>query len=189
MPRWLIVTAVALAAAAGFALWPSSIHAAAPGSLNDFTVTDIDGAKVPLSTYKGKVVLVVNTASECGFTPQYKGLEKLYKSLESKGFVILGFPCNDFGGQEPGSSAQIKAFCTSKYSVTFPMFAKVKVTKGPDQAPLYTWLTSCGKSPSWNFCKYLIGRDGQIIEYYSSMTGPDSSSLRKAIEKALEAKG
>lgn len=158
------------------------------GSLYDFTVTDIDGKPVALSAYKGKVVLIVNTASRCGFTGQYEGLEKLYARERERGLVILGFPSNDFAGQEPGTNTEIKQFCSTKYHVTFPMFAKVRVLAGAGQSPLYTWLGTTGKLPSWNFCKYLVGRDGQVVGFFSSMTGPDSKSLKDAIDKALSAK-
>lgn len=149
----------------------------------------LEGDPVSLEKWKGKVVLIVNTASQCGFTPQYSGLEALHKELEPKGFSVLGFPCNEFGGQEPGDAKEIRSFCTDHFQVTFPMFEKVNVKPGDGQAPLYTWLrASTGQSPSWNFCKYLVGKDGKVIQFWSSKTTPESTELRTAIETALAAK-
>ena len=153
-------------------------------SIYDFTVNDIGGNPVALDRYKGKVLLVVNTASECGFTPQYKDLEALYRKYRDRGLEILGFPCNQFGGQEPGSEEQIAQFCTSKYDVTFPMFAKVE-TAGPDQSPIYRYLGTSGHLPAWNFAKYLIGKDGKIIAFFPSEVTPESRELRTAINQAL----
>jgi len=146
----------------------------------------LGGGPVDLSTYKGKVTLVVNVASECGYTPQYAGLEKLHEEFAARGFSVLGFPSNDFGGQEPGSAEQIQTFCTSKYGVTFPMFAKVVTKSGAEQSPVYGALEKAtGKLPNWNFCKYLVGKDGQPIAFYPSKVTPDSTELRDAIEQAL----
>ena len=147
----------------------------------------IDGKPVDLAAYKGKVVLVVNVASRCGYTGQYAGLQKLYDSQKDKGLVILGFPANDFGAQEPGSDAQIAEFCSSKYGVTFPMFAKITV-KGPDKAPLYKSLTEAADPKgevSWNFEKFLIGKDGAVIGRFKSGVAPDDAKLVQAIEAAL----
>jgi glutathione peroxidase len=155
-----------------------------PMSLYSLSATDIDGAQQPLSTYKGKVALVVNVASQCGFTPQYTGLEKLWEDYKGKNFVLLGFPSNDFGGQEPGSEAEIKKFCSTKFHVTFPMFAKVK-TKGDGQSPIYKLLAQKGE-PQWNFHKYLIGKDGQVLAAFPSKVTPDSPELRAAIDAALK---
>jgi len=155
-------------------------------SLYDLSARTIDGADQPLSLYRGKVALVVNTASECGFTPQYKGLQELWLQYKDRGLVVLGFPSNEFGGQEPGGAAEIKKFCELKYRVTFPMFDKVK-TKGDGQSPVYAYLTRDQGTPKWNFHKYLVGRDGQVIDSFSSITGPDAGRLRSAIEKALDA--
>lgn len=150
---------------------------------------DLAGAKQDLSQYAGKVALVVNTASACGYTPQYAGLEALNQELAPRGFVVLGWPSNDFGGQEPGSAEEIRAFCTDKYSVTFPMFAKVVTKAGPEQSPVYKQLgEATGKLPSWNFCKYLIARDGTVLGFYGSKVKPDDAELRRAIEAEL-AKG
>jgi glutathione peroxidase len=158
-------------------------------SFFDFSMKTIDGTDRPFKDYRGSVVLVVNVASRCGFTPQYAGLEKLHGELKDKGLVVLGFPCNDFGGQEPGSLEDIKAFCSSKYGVTFPMFAKVQTKPGEGQSELYAFLGArTGSLPSWNFGKYLIGRDGQPIAYFSSKVAPDAKELREAIEKALAAR-
>lgn len=153
----------------------------------DFQFEAIDGSPMPLSAYAGKVLLVVNTASECGFTKQYAGLEQLWQAYKDKGLVVIGVPSNDFGGQEPGSNAEIQTFCESRFRVTFPMAGKT-VVKGDSAHPFYAWAKAAMKgsgTPSWNFHKYLIGRDGHVIDYYSSMTSPDASSLRKAIDAAL----
>jgi glutathione peroxidase len=159
------------------------------GSLLALKVSSLDGKPVDLSSYKGKVALVVNVASQCGYTPQYAGLEALYKELEPKGFVILGFPSNDFGGQEPGSPDEIRTFCTENYGVTFPLFAKIQTKAGPDQSPVYSYLNGAtGKLPTWNFCKYLIGKDGKAIAFYPSKVKPSDDELRKAIDTALAAK-
>jgi glutathione peroxidase len=156
----------------------------APQSLHDFTVNTIDLKPQSLAAYKGKVVLVVNTASRCTHTPQYAGLEKLYLTYKDKGFVILGFPSNDFFWQEPGSEAEIKQFCSLKYHVTFPMFAKVEV-KGSGQAPLYRFLSAKFGRPKWNFHKYLVGKDGQVIRAFAPGVQPDDNELRTALEAAL----
>jgi len=153
-------------------------------SFYDLDTTTLDGKPASLSQYEGKVLLVVNTASECGFTPQYEGLEKLYEAYKDKGVVVLGFPSNDFGGQEPGSAEQIKTFCEKKYHVTFPMFAKVK-TKGDGQSPVYRFLTAKNGEPKWNFHKYVVGKDGQVRAAFPSAVKPDSPELKRAIEAAL----
>ncbi|HET7135811.1 MAG TPA: glutathione peroxidase [Casimicrobiaceae bacterium] len=148
-------------------------------SIYDFAVNDIGGNPVALDRYKGKVLLVVNTASECGFTPQYKGLEALYRKYRDRGLEILGFPCNQFGGQEPGSEAQIAQFCTSKYDVTFPMFAKIDVN-GDKAAPLYRHLKHAKpgvlgtEAIKWNFTKFLVDRDGQVVARYAPNDTPES---------------
>jgi len=168
-------------------------HASAPlteKSVLDFTMKSIDGKDVPLSTYKGKVVLIVNVASKCGFTPQYEGLQALYEKYRDKGFMILGFPENDFLGQEPGSDQEIKAFCTSKYGVSFDMFSKISV-RGKDKHPLYRFLTEKSTDPrfageiEWNFQKFLVGRDGQIIARFAPKTEPMSNEVVKAVNAAL----
>lgn len=159
--------------------------AACPALLNKTFPRLQDEKPQSLCQYSGKVLLVVNTASYCGFTPQYKGLEALYAKYKDKGLVVLGFPSNDFGSQEPGNAKQIADFCTNTYGVKFPMFAKSSVS-GADVNPLFAELTQAsGTRPKWNFYKYLVGRDGRVIDAYSSMTSPDSSDLVKDIEKAL----
>jgi glutathione peroxidase len=155
-----------------------------PGSPLDFTVQDIDGKTVNLADYKGKVVLIVNVASKCGYTPQYAGLEKLYQTYKDKGLVVIGFPANNFRGQEPGTNEEIKTFCTSKYNVTFPMMSKISV-KGDDKAPLYQLLTKEKGEVTWNFNKFLVGRDGALIEHFDSKVKPDDAKLTGAIDQAL----
>ncbi len=155
-----------------------------PMTVHDLSVPTIDGSLASLSAYKGKVLLIVNVASECGFTPQYEGLQKLWEEYKGKGLVVLGFPSNDFGGQEPGSEAEIKKFCSLKYHVTFPMFAKVK-THGDGQAPLYKVLAQKGE-PKWNFHKYLVGKDGTVKAAFPSKVTPESAELRQAIDAALK---
>ena len=137
-------------------------------SLYDLKVNSLDGKPVDLSQYKGHVVLVVNVASKCGYTPEYAALQKIYTDNADKGLVILGFPSNDFK-QEPGSATDIATFCTAKYNVTFPLFEKVAVKKGPDQSPVYQYLTSTGLSaPTWNFCKYIVDKNGKVVQFYPS---------------------
>jgi len=161
----------------------------AEDSVLDFKVKDIKGEDVDLSSYKGKVLLIVNVASKCGATPQYDPLQALHSKYAGKGLVVMGFPANNFGGQEPGTEAEIVEFCTSKYSVEFPMFSKVSV-KGDDKAPLFDYLTSA-KNPDkqgdigWNFEKFLIGKDGKLIRRFATKTKPDSDEVVAAIEKAL----
>jgi glutathione peroxidase len=160
--------------------------AAKETSLHDFTVNSLAGKPHPLSQYKGKVVLVVNTASECGFTPQYAGLEKLYEQYKDRGLVILGFPSNEFGGQEPGTADQIATFCKKNYGVTFPMFEKSVTKAGAQQSPVYKFLTAKQPEPKWNFHKYLVGKDGQVISSFPSKITPESKELRDALEAALK---
>jgi len=161
-----------------------------PDTVYDFTVDDIDGTPQALSNYAGKVILIVNVASKCGYTYQYEGLEKLYQAYKDKGLVILGFPSNDFLGQEPGTEEQIKDFCTLTYGVSFPMFSKVTV-KGRKSHPLYTYLTSKdtnGKfagAITWNFNKFLIGRDGKTLARFGSKDEPMGTAMVSAIEAAL----
>ncbi len=155
-------------------------------TLHAFVVEGIDGKPRELAAWKGKVVLVVNTASECGFTKQYDGLQKLQEKYAARGFDVLGFPCNDFGGQEPGTAKEIETFCSTNFHVTFPLFAKVGVKAGANQAPIYAWLgAATGKLPGWNFGKYLIGKDGKPIAFWSSSTEPGDAEVAAAIEKAL----
>lgn len=159
-------------------------------SLHDYSVRSINGTSVDLSAYKGKAVLIVNVASFCGYTKQYAPLESLYRKYKDKGLVILGFPANDFGAQEPGTNDEIKAFCSTKYDVTFPMFEKV-VVKGSDKAPLFQFLTSGGGNEAlageidWNFEKFLVGKNGAVVARFKSRVDPLSSELTSAIEAAL----
>jgi glutathione peroxidase len=157
----------------------------APMSLYEITLNTLEGKPQSLAAYKGKVVLAVNVASECGFTPQYAGLQKLYTELKNRGLVVLGFPCNQFGGQEPGTATQIESFCQKNYGVTFPLFEKLEV-KGAGKAPLYQFLTAKHGEPAWNFHKYLVGKDGQVIQAFGSKVAPDSAELSAAIEAALK---
>ena len=164
---------------------------ASAASVLDVPIKDIDGKDTSLGAYKGKVILVVNVASKCGLTPQYKSLEATYRKYKDQGLVIAGFPCNQFGKQEPGSNEQIKEFCSSKYDVTFPMFDKLEVN-GPGRHPLYVQLAGPA-SPfpgdiKWNFGKFLIGRDGKIIQRFEPRTAPDAPEVVAAIEAALKAK-
>jgi len=164
---------------------------AADSKLQTIPLKDIDGKDTSLKAYAGKVVLAVNVASRCGNTPQYKGLQSLQDKLKDKGLVVVGFPCNDFGAQEPGSNADIKEFCTAKYAVTFPMMDKLHV-KGPEQHPLYKELTGPGSAfpgdVKWNFGKFLIGADGKVIARFEPNVKPEDPKLVKAIEDALAKK-
>lgn len=159
----------------------------------DFKMKDIDGKDVKLDVFKGKVILVVNVASKCGSTPQYEGLQNIYDRFREKGFVILGFPANNFLGQEPGSNEQIKQFCTLNYGVTFPMFSKISV-RGKDQHPLYEFLTSKETNPgfggriTWNFNKFLLDREGNIVDRFATKIQPESDRVVSAIQKYLESK-
>jgi glutathione peroxidase len=162
-------------------------------SVLDFKMKDIDGNDVKLKKYKGNVLLVVNTASKCGYTPQYEGLESIYAKYKDQGFYVLGFPANNFGGQEPGTDSEIKEFCSLKYKVTFPMFSKISV-KGDDQDPLYKFLTSKESDPdfsgdiTWNFNKFLIDRKGKVVARFSSKDTPQSDAVTQAIEKYMAEK-
>ncbi len=174
-------------------LWPAGTRAEAPAEQPveplSFVVKDIHGEDYDLSQHRGQVVLMVNVASRCGFTKQYAGLEKLYRDNKDAGLVVIGFPANNFGGQEPGSDEQILEFCTSKFDVTFPMMSKISV-KGEDIHPLYRQLTTYGPDPGsigWNFTKFLIGRDGKIIGRYASKVSPESDELKEAVKAALDA--
>jgi glutathione peroxidase len=169
-------------------LMSASLFAAS--SIYDFTLPSIDGKPMPLADYKGKVILVVNVASRCGFTPQYTALESIYEKYKDQGFVILGFPANNFGGQEPGTNAEIKTFCSAKYNVTFPLYGKVSV-KGEDQTPLYKYLTTSANPAltgdiKWNFTKFLVDRKGNVIQRFEPQTTPDSPEVVAAIEKSLK---
>jgi glutathione peroxidase len=150
----------------------------------EFTLNSIDGQPAPLAQYKGKVVIIVNVASQCGYTPQYTGLEALYEKYKDKGLVILGFPANNFGQQEPGTNEEIKTFCSRTYNVTFPMYAKISVAGG-DKHPLYQYLTQTGGEVKWNFTKFLVGKDGKVINRFESAVEPESPEVTAAIDKAL----
>ncbi len=192
----LIATVAVIAGGAyklGFIMNASPTEPVAEKSVYEFKMRDIDGKDVRLDAYKGKVVMIVNTASKCGYTPQYEGLQAIYDKNKDKGFVILGFPANNFMGQEPGTEEEIKEFCTLKYKVTFPMFAKISV-KGEDQHPLYNYLTNKATNPefageiSWNFNKFLLDRNGKVVARYGSKEKPDGPEVTTAIEKYLAAK-
>lgn len=160
-------------------------------TIYDFSMTDINGKQVSLSDYKDKIVMIVNTASKCGNTPQYEGLQKIYDQYKDQGFVVLGFPANNFMGQEPGTDKEIKEFCTLKYNVTFPMFSKISV-KGDDQNAFYKYLTNPkAKFPgdiTWNFEKFLTDRNGNVIARFSPKTKPEDPKVIEAIERALGGK-
>jgi glutathione peroxidase-family protein len=166
------------------------VTTAAVGAIYQFELNDIDGVPEKLGTYSGKVLLLVNVASKCGYTPQYAGLEQLYEKYRADGLVVLGFPANNFGSQEPGTNDEIKAFCTTNYHVTFPMFAKISV-KGDDIHPLYKFLTDAETDPdfagpiTWNFNKFLIGHDGKVVGRYDSKVEPLSPELTGEVEKTL----
>lgn len=173
------------------AILVQGILAATGSSIYDYKINTLEGKAASLGEYKGKVVLLVNVASKCGYTPQYKGLQALQDKYAGKGFTVVGVPCNDFGAQEPGSSEEIRKFCTENYNVSFPIMEKVHV-KGPEQHPLYARLT--GKEAEfpgdikWNFSKFLIGRDGKVIKRFDSAAKPESEEVMKAIEAALAGK-
>jgi glutathione peroxidase len=162
----------------------------AGSGLYGFTLNSIDGKPAPLADYKGKVVLIVNVASRCGYTPQYTALEATYEKYKAQGFVILGFPANNFGAQEPGTNEEIKTFCTRKYNVSFPMYSKISV-KGDDQAPLYSFLTKetgpgIAGDIKWNFTKFLVDRNGNVVQRFEPAATPDSQEVTAAIEKQLK---
>jgi glutathione peroxidase len=164
-------------------LLPTVLMAAS--SVHEFTLTSIDGKPAPLSAYKGKVVMLVNVASKCGYTPQYTGLQALYNKYKDRGFVLVGVPANNFGGQEPGTNEEIATFCSRNYNVTFPLTSKVSV-KGADMVPLYGYLTeNTGGDIKWNFTKILVDKNGKILQRFESKVTPDSPELVAAVEKAL----
>jgi glutathione peroxidase len=167
------------------------VNAETGKSIYDIPLKDINGKSTSLKAYKGKAVLIVNVASKCGYTPQYTALEALQKKYEGKGFVVLGFPCNQFGGQEPGTNEEIKQFCSTKYNVTFPLFDKIEVN-GPNRTPLYTTLAGAD-SPfpgdiKWNFTKFLVGPDGKIVKRFESGVKPESPEVASSIESVLPKK-
>jgi glutathione peroxidase len=183
-------SARALAVLGWVVIMAGSVFAAS--NIYDFTLPSIDGKAMPFANFKGKVVLVVNVASRCGYTPQYSALEALYEKYKDQGFVIVGFPANNFGAQEPGSNEEIKTFCSRKYSVTFPLYSKVSV-KGDDQTPLYQYLTkqtgpSIAGEIKWNFTKFLVDRNGNVVQRFESAVTPDSKDVVAAVEKQLSQK-
>lgn len=184
------VLGLALAACGGAATvtadqFPKGAQTTVP-NLYDLQAPSLDAGDADLSQFRGKVTLVVNVASECGLTPQYEGLQALHEEFAPRGFSVLGFPCNEFLGQEPGTPEQIRAFCSTEYGVTFPMFAKVQVKPGDGQSPVYRYLTDAtGQVPGWNFAKYLVGKDGRAVAFFGSRVAPDDPKLREAIEAAL----
>jgi glutathione peroxidase len=157
---------------------------AAEGSFYDLTTRTLDGSPASLRDFRGRVALVVNVASRCGLTPQYEGLERLHEQLTPKGFTVLGFPSNDFGGQEPGTSEEIRTFCSATYGVTFPMFEKRRV-KGGEKDDVYRFLTRGLEEPTWNFTKYLVGRDGRVRARFGPKVAPEDAELRAAIDQAI----
>lgn len=199
MRAMVISCAIALVSGSGLARPPIAVSsavalAAAPqasssrgdvSSLYDLKTSYLDGKPADLGVFRGKVTLVVNVASQCGYTPQYEGLEKLHRELSGKGFAVLGFPSNDFGGQEPGTPQEIAQFCKLTYDVTFPMFSKLVTTPGPDQSPIYKFLGTSRHLPAWNFSKYVIGRDGRIVAFFPSEVTPEAPELWRAIAKAF----
>jgi glutathione peroxidase len=174
LPLFLLLTGTAPAAAQ-----------TAPASLYDISVRALDGTPGNLAQYKGTVTLVVNVASQCAYTPQYAGLEKLYREMKAKGVTVLGFPSNDFGGQEPGSAAEIQRFCKLNYDVSFPIFEKLVTRPGPQQSPVYAYLGRSGNLPQWNFSKYVVNKQGKVTAFFPSDVTPEDPALRRAITDAL----
>jgi glutathione peroxidase len=186
MPK-MSTTSIPAAVLAALALLVLPLAAQQTSSFYELQTKSLDGKPGNLAQYKGKVSLVVNVASKCGFTPQYEGLEKLQREMKGKGFNVLGFPSNDFGEQEPGSAQEIATFCRLTYDVTFPMFEKVVTRKGADQSPIYSYLGSSGKLPAWNFSKYVVDKQGKVVAFFPSDVTPEDPALRAAISKALAA--
>jgi glutathione peroxidase len=190
MPKFRVIRFILSCLLTATALGMASPAHAAPKSIYDFTLKSIGGQPTPLSEFHGKVVLLVNVASRCGFTPQYTALESVYEKYKSRGLVIVGIPANNFGGQEPGTNEEIKTFCTKKYNVSFPMMSKVSV-KGEDMTPLYKFLTGKDTDPKfsgeigWNFTKFLFSRNGEPVARFDSAVTPDSPEFTAAIESAL----
>jgi len=186
---WSVLTAAWLAGG-GLALAEEASSEHVLTGIYAFTVRDIDGNDVGMASFQGRVLLIVNVASKCGFTSQYEGLERLYRRYGARGLMILGFPANNFMNQEPGTNEQIRQFCTTHYGVTFPVFAKISV-KGSDKHPLYAYLTAKETNPefsgeiTWNFNKFLVGRDGAVLDRFGSSTKPESQEVLQAIEEAL----
>ena len=184
--------ALAVVTAAVIASMPLAARQSAPPagqaqSFYDLATETLDGKPGNLAQYKGKVSLVVNVASKCGYTPQYEGLESLQREMKGKGFNVLGFPSNDFGEQEPGTAQEIATFCRLTYDVTFPMFEKVVTMRGAGQSPIYGFLGRSGRLPAWNFTKYVIDKQGKVVAFFESQVTPEDPRLRAAIAKALAA--
>ena len=188
MKQFAVLVAVAAFSMPAVAGQQSKASGATVNSFYDLKTKTLEGKPADLAMYRGKVSLVVNVASKCGFTPQYDGLEKLQKEMAGKDFNVLGFPSNDFGNQEPGTAEEIVTFCKLTYGVTFPMFDKVVTKAGADQSPVYGFLGTSGNLPAWNFSKYVIGKDGKIAAFFPSKVTPEAPELRAAIDKALAAK-
>ena len=178
MRGWIVGMALVMVAAAGSGT-------AQQASFYDLTPRTLDGKPGNLAQYRGNVSVVVNVASFCGYTPQYAGLERLYRELKGRGVTVLGFPSNDFGEQEPGSAQEIATFCRTNYDVTFPLFEKVVTRAGAGQSPVYAFLGRSGSLPAWNFGKYVIGRDGKVVAFFPSDVTPEDPQLRASITKAL----
>jgi glutathione peroxidase len=188
--RGALVIPFALASSCAKGHMSNGLKPGARSNMSIYTLkaNTLEGKEASLSDYEGKVTLLVNVASYCGKTPQYSGLERIHQKYASRGFSVLGFPSNDFGAQEPGTPEEIRKFCSSKYRVTFPLFEKVQTKSGPGQSEVYAALEEAsGKLPSWNFGKYLIGRDGRVLDYFTPGTGPEDEKVTAAIEKALAA--
>jgi len=185
----LLLPALLLLASCGPKVGAESEETAAAPAFQGFhalAVKTLEGQDADLAAYQGKVTLVVNVASKCGYTPQYEGLEALWRKYKDRGLFVVGFPSNEFGGQEPGTPEEIRQFCTENYDVTFPLMAKIKTQPGEDQSPVYTFLgEKAGKFPRWNFGKYLVGKDGTQVEFFDTKVPPDDPALVAAIEKAL----
>jgi glutathione peroxidase len=188
MLKTFAVTLAAIAAGALVVALPASAQQGSGGAVTSFydlKTMSLDGKPGNLAQYKGTVSLVVNVASKCGYTPQYEGLEKLQREMKGKGFNVLGFPSNDFGGQEPGTAQEIATFCKLTYDVTFPMFEKVVTKKGAGQSPVYTFLGASGNLPAWNFSKYIVDKHGKVVAFFPSQVPPEDPTLRAAIAKAI----
>jgi glutathione peroxidase len=191
MKKQMAVVAILLATAVSIQAGDNPSKGGKPSVIYDYTVKSIDGKPVKLDQFRGKALLLVNVASQCGYTPQYEGLQKIYSRYKDKGLVILGFPANNFGAQEPGTDQEIKTFCSTKYNVTFPMFSKISV-KGSDKHPLYQFLTEEKTDPkfageiSWNFNKFLVDKKGTIAARFDSKDTPESEKVVTAIEQALK---
>ena len=183
-----LTIAAGLAAIVGLSIAPlAAQQGRSVNSFYDFKTNTLLGKPADLAMYKGKVSLVVNVASKCGFTPQYEGLEKLQREMQGKAFNVLGFPSNDFGGQEPGTAQEIATFCKLTYDVDFPMFEKTVTKPGAEQSPIYSFLGKTGNLPAWNFAKYVVDKNGKVVAFFPSQVTPEAPELRAAIAKALAA--